>query len=110
MFIIKDYLHQIEAAAFNVFCQLGRGQNQTTYKQKLIEEFTQQGLPMTDFTNEILINETIIVQVLATPSLKPIVEDTFTNQLTLTNTELGYIVNFGLSPQVLRKFKRDRII
>ncbi|MFK7950909.1 MAG: GxxExxY protein [Saprospiraceae bacterium] len=107
---IKDYLHQIEAAAFNVFCQLGRGQQQAIYKQKLIEEFTQQGVPMVDFTNEIRINETIIIQVFATPSLKPIVEDKFTNHLTSTNTELGYIVNFGLSTQVLRKFKRDRII
>lgn len=107
---IKDYLHQIEAAAFNVFCQLGRGQQSATYKQKLIEEFAQRGVPITDFSNEIRINETIIVKVLAAPSLKPMMEVAFTNQLTLTNTELGYIVNFGLSTQVLRKFKRDRII
>lgn len=107
---IKNYLHQIEAAAFNVFCQLGRGQKQATYKQCLIEEFTQRGVPVTDFMNEIRINETIIVRVLATTSLKPIAEIEFTNRLTLTNTELGYIVNFGLDTQVLRKFKRDRVI
>ena len=106
---IKDYLHQIEAAAFTVYCQLGRGQKQATYKEALITEFTQRGLPMTD-TNDICINETVIVEVFATPKLKTFVEDKFTNRLTLTNTELGYIVNFGLGTQVLRKFKRDRVI
>lgn len=107
---IKDYLHQIEAAAFNVFCRLGRGQKPAMYKQCLIEEFTQRGVPMTDFTNEIRINETVIVQVLATEKLKPMVEIAFTNQLTSTNTALGYIVNFGLTTEVLRKYKRDRVI
>lgn len=107
---IKDYLHQIEASAFNVFYQLGQGQQPAKYKECLIEEFIQRGVPMMDFTNEIRINETIIVKVLATPDLKPMVETAFTNQLTLTNTALGYIINFGLSTQVLRKFKRDRVI
>lgn len=107
---IKDYLHHIEAAAFNVFCRLGRGKSPSTYKQLLIEEFITRGVPMKDFTNEIRVNDSILVQVFAKSKLDAILENEFVNQLTSTNTELGYIINFGLSTQVLRKFKRDRFI
>lgn len=121
---INTYRHQIEAAAYAVFCQLGQGLGKADYHKALVNELINNGLAVTtsksfnifssnvvvgNYVADICIGENIVIQVMAAETLKEVEEAKLTNYLTRLQLESGYLINFGEIPEVRHKFKKDRL-
>jgi GxxExxY protein len=122
---INTYKHQIEAATYEVFHQLGRGLNKAIYHKAFTDALISKGLAVTtgkifkikcadifvgDYIADVCINENIVIQVMAAIELKAIEETKLTNHLTMMKLEFGYLINFGQTAEVKGKFRMDRLI
>ncbi len=122
---INNFKHQIEWATYEVFRELGRGLNRAIYLQALKNALMTKGLSVTAaktfnitceneivgaYVADLCISEVVVIQVMAAETVKESEENTLTNQLTLVRLELGYLINFGNTPEIKTKFRRDRPI
>jgi GxxExxY protein len=121
---INTYKHQIEAATYAVFRQLGQGLGQAVYHKAFVNELINKGLAITtgksfnifysnvvidSFVADICIGENIIVQIMAVEELKAVEETKLTNHLTRLKLDFGYLINFGQTADIKHKFRMDRV-
>jgi GxxExxY protein len=121
---INTYKHQVEAATYTVFRQLGQGLGKADYHKAFVNELINSGLSITtsksfnifssnviigNYVADICIGENIVVQVMAAETLREIEEANLTNYLTRLKLDFGYLINFGQTAAVKHKFRRDRV-
>ena len=121
--IKENYIHseiteQIIGEAFKVYNILGSGFLEKVYCKALCKKLTEKGLDVKyeypikvyfegeiigDYYCDILINETVIVELKAIESLSKIHEVQLVNYLKATNLEVGLLINFGEKIKIKRK-------
>lgn len=103
---------------YTVYNKLGYGFLEKVYHNALLLELSKRGMtalaqaPINVFYDgdivgqyfaDILVNNSLIVEIKATRSLLPEHEAQLLNYLKATDVEVGLLLNFGPSPQVKRK-------
>lgn len=121
--IKQNYIHseiteQIIGEAFKVYNILGSGFLEKVYCNALYKKLTEKGLDVKceypvkvyfegeivgDYYCDIIINETVIVELKAIESLSKIHEVQLVNYLKATNLEVGLLINFGEKIEIKRK-------
>ena len=114
----QETTQAIIEAFYAVYNTLGYGFLEKIYEEALACELTHRGLVVQqqepievfyrdkkvgDYFADILVNETVIVEVKAVESLGEKHEAQLINYLRSTNLEVGLLLNFGPKPQVKRK-------
>ena len=111
---------------YRVYNSLGFGFLETVYENALLIELISEGLdckkqvPITlfykgrtvgDYFADIVVNNTIILELKAVETLVEEHELQLINYLKATNLEVGLLLNFGKKPQIKRKiFTNDKKI
>jgi hypothetical protein len=116
----NDGSKQIIACAYKVFNTLGSGYLEKVYENALKIELTKQGFNVEqqypipvyygdelvgDFYADLLINDSLIIELKAVENLHPKHEAQLVNYLTATDIEAGLLINFGSSVEIKRKFR-----
>ena len=115
----KEVTEKIIKAAFTVHNRLGSGFVEKVYENALAKELTlmghvveQQkqlhvlygGEPIGDFIVDLLVDQTVIVELKAVRMLEKIFEDKLLHYLKVSNLPVGLLLNFGSSSvQIKRK-------
>ena len=109
---------KIIECAYRVHNTLGFGFLETVYQNALIIELLKSGLkvekekPITvlyenqiigDYISDIVVEETIILELKAVKELHAVHEVQLVNYLKATGTEVGLLINFGESVEIKRK-------
>ena len=103
--------YQIRGAIFDVYNALGPGLLESVYEEALSHELRQRGLKAerqkqlpiyykgvmlkTELKMDLLVEDTIIVELKSVEELKPVFFKQTKTYLKLTNKHLGLLVNFG---------------
>ncbi len=111
--IINDLAYKIVGCAIEVHKQIGPGLLESVYKECFIEELTAQGLSVTTEVSvpiyyrqkklvhglrlDLLINDTIIVEVKAVEQMIPLYQAQLLSYLKLTGKPKGLLFNFNCS-------------
>jgi GxxExxY protein len=118
MLLHKDITDKIIKAYYNVYNSLGYGFLEKVYENAMLIELRKLGLnvqkqvPIKVFYDEqlvgqyfadIIVEETIIVELKATEGLREEHEFQLINYLKATELEIGLLMNFGKTPQFKRK-------
>ncbi len=114
----QETTQAIIEAFYAVYNTLGYGFLEKVYEEALACELAHRGLVVQqqepievfyrdkkvgDYFADILVNETVIIEVKAVESLGEKHEAQLLNYLRSTNLEVGILLNFGPKPQVKRK-------
>jgi len=107
----NELTYQIRGAIFDVYNALGPGLLESVYEEALSYELRQRGLKAerqkqlpiyykgvmlkTELKMDILVEDTIIVELKSVEELKPVFFKQTKTYLKLTNKHLGLLVNFG---------------
>ena len=114
-----EYLHsdltgEILKAFYNVYNELGYGFLERVYKNALYKELTKRGFTCStersipvyylgeivgDYFADIIVNDTIILELKAVKTILPEHEVQLLNYLRATDAEVGLLLNFGPDPQ-----------
>lgn len=107
---IEKILQIIKEAAFEVRLQLAPGYLESVYQNALVWELRSRGLPaekeipipvryknhiVGDFRADILVNDSIIIELKAVREINPIHEAQLVNYLVATGIDYGYLINYG---------------
>lgn len=118
-----ELTHEIIGAAYRVHGELGCGflekvyeyamaleLNESGHKVKQQEpiEVTYRGRPVGDYFSDLVVDDTVIVEVKAVKAVDPKHEVQLVNYLKATGLEIGLLINFGRSVEVQRKILDDR--
>ena len=118
MLLHKDITDKIIKAYYNVYNSLGYGFLEKVYENAMLIELRKLGLnvqkqvPIKVFYDEqlvgqyfadIIVEETIIVELKAAEGLREEHEFQLINYLKATELEIGLLINFGKTPQFKRK-------
>ena len=124
-----DYLYQEEtnriiAAFYEVYNALGYGFLEKVYQNAFYQELVRRGFQceaqkhvevyfkgckVGDYFADIIVNDSIILELKTVETLCPEHEAQLINYLRSTEIEVGLLLNFGLRPQVCRRiFTNDR--
>jgi GxxExxY protein len=105
-----DLTEKIIGCAYDVYNTLGAGFLESVYEQSLLIELREQGLnaqsqihldvyyrgqPVGCFAPDIMVNDTVIVELKAIESLAKVHEAQLVNYLTATGKQVGLLLNFG---------------
>jgi len=116
----EELTKQIIACAYKVHSTLGAGFLEKVYENSLAIELNKNGFDVKqqypikvyyedekvgDYFADILVNNTIILELKAVENLAPIHETQLVNYLKGTGLDIGLLINFGSSVIVKRKFK-----
>ena len=114
----KDLTHQIIQAFYTVYNTLGYGFLEKVYENALAIELRALGLKVEqqariavyyagqvvgEYYADLLINDTVILELKATRTIAPEHEAQLLNYLKATPYEVGLILNFGPEPEIKRK-------
>jgi GxxExxY protein len=114
----KDLTAKVIRSYYKVYNSLGFGFLEKVYQNAMFFELLDQGLNVEaqkkisvkykerivgDFYADILVNDTIIVELKATSALTEAHEAQVLNYLKATNIEVGLLFNFGIEPEFTRK-------
>ncbi|MBI3586462.1 MAG: GxxExxY protein [Ignavibacteriales bacterium] len=114
----KDLTEKIINAAFTVHNRLGAGFAEKIYENALVKELESKGLkaeqqkrlqviyggnPVGDFIVDLLVEESVVVELKAVRVLDKSFEDQLLNYLKTSGLEVGLLLNFGTSVQIKRK-------
>ena len=115
---------KIIGSAYRVFNQLGFGFLESVYKKSLLIELEKQGMraknevpiavfydgvPVGDFFADIVVEDSVIVELKSVQNLAVIHEVQLVNYLTATKKETGLLINFGpQGVEIKRKFRKTR--
>ncbi|WP_282126016.1 GxxExxY protein [Marinifilum flexuosum] len=109
---------KIIEAFYKVYNQLGIGFQEKVYENALLIELDKrlldcekqknikvyyEGQLIGDYYAEIVINESVIIELKAVESIRAEYEVQLVNYLRATNIEVGLLLNFGNKPQIKRK-------
>lgn len=117
-----EYLHsditgEILKAFYDVYNELGYGFLERVFKNALYKELTKQGFDCStersipvyyqgevvgDFFADIIVDNTIILELKAVKTILPEHEAQLMNYLRATDAEVGLLLNFGPNPQQRR--------
>jgi GxxExxY protein len=117
-----EYLHsnitgEILNAFYDVYNELGYGFLERVYKNALYKELRKRGFTCSiersipvyyqgeivgDYFADIIVNDTIILELKAVKSILPEHEAQLMNYLRATDAEVGLLLNFGPNPQQRR--------
>ncbi len=116
-----DLAGQVIGCAMEVHRELGLGFNENVYKNSLAVELRNHDfvcevekkikiyykeIIVGDFSADIVVNETLILELKAIANILPVHEAQLVNYLTATDSKEGLLLNFGTpSLQYKRKFK-----
>jgi GxxExxY protein len=120
----KSYIHQeltdaIICCFYTVYNTLGFGFLERVYENALLAEFRKrsiaaiaqspisvyyEGILVGEFFADILVENKVIVEVKAVKNLIPEHEAQLLNYLKATEVEVGLLLNFGIQPQVKRRY------
>ncbi len=107
---IEKILQIIKEAAFEVRLQLAPGYLESVYQNALVWELRSRGLTaekeipipvryknhiVGDFRADILVNDSIIIELKAVREINPIHEAQLVNYLVATGIDYGYLINYG---------------
>lgn len=114
----KELTEKIINAAFTVHNRLGSGFAEKVYENALAKELESKGIkteqqkrlqviyggnPVGDFIADLLVEESVIVELKAVRILEKSFEDQLLNYLKTSGLEVGLLLNFGISVQIKRK-------
>ena len=118
---IEDLIKQIIQCAYNVRMKLAAGFLESVYRNALLIELNDKGLkvdnevPINVYYNNVIVGEfradivvenTVILELKATQYLSPVHEAQLVNYLTATDIEHGLLINFGGEKiEIKRKYK-----
>jgi GxxExxY protein len=118
----EEITHKIIGAAYQVFNQLGFGFLESVYKKAMLIELSKDDLKVEpekalkvyydndivgDFYLDLLINDTIIVELKSVENLTKAHEVQLVNYLNGMKKEIGLLINFGPSGvDVKRKYRQ----
>jgi GxxExxY protein len=119
-----DLTERIIEAFYRVYNILGYGFLEKVYENALLIELERMGIPVKaqcpiqvlyegivvgEYFADLLVQESVIVEIKAAKNLCPEHEAQLLNYLKATNIEIGLLVNFGPKPEIKRKaFDNDR--
>ena len=99
-------------AVFTVHKTMGPGLNEAVYHECLCREFKHRGIPFAShelitieyrgeeldkkYVTDLVVEGRVIVEINSVAELLPVHEAQLLNYLKLTNTQLGYLVNFNV--------------
>ncbi|MBT0651809.1 GxxExxY protein [Geobacter luticola] len=113
-----DITERVIKAVYTVFASLGSGFLEKVYENALMLELAQEGLlaqqqvPLSvryrnqivgEFFVDILVNDTVILELKAIEALQPIHEVQLVNYLKATDLEVGLLINFGPKIEIRRR-------
>jgi GxxExxY protein len=123
-YIHKDLTDRIIKAFYKVYNELGFGFLENVYQNALYFELLQEGLNVIaqkpievfyqnhlvgNYRADLIVDNSIILELKATESLVEEHELQLINYLKATNIEIGLLLNFGKKPEIRRKiFTNDR--
>jgi GxxExxY protein len=108
--LFADLSEKIIGCAYDVYNTLGPGFLEAVYEQSLLIELREQGMlaasqvrldvyyrgqPVGCFAPDIIVNDTVIVELKAIESLAKAHEAQLVNYLTATGKQVGLLINFG---------------
>jgi GxxExxY protein len=109
---------QIIGVFYRVYNKLGYGFLEKVYENAMMIELAKAGIPATaqspirvlydgqivgDYFADILVDETVIIELKAAKNLSPDNEAQLLNYLKATDKEVGLLLNFGPKPEFKRK-------
>jgi GxxExxY protein len=113
----RDLTGKILGAFYSVYRELGGGFVEPVYERALAKELTRLNLrvdcqvpitvnykhrPVGLFRADILVNEAVLLELKARPTIEPTHESQLLNCLRATPIEVGLLLNFGPQPQFKR--------
>ena len=113
----KDFTEKIINAFYTVYNELGRGFLESVYENAMIIELELRNLKVEkqkkidvhykesiigEFRPDIIVNDSIIIELKAISKLRPEHEAQILNYLKATKIEVGLLLNFGDKPQFKR--------
>lgn len=114
----KDLTERIIEAFYRVYNVLGYGFLEKVYENALLVELVKMGIPVKaqcpiqvlydgknvgEYFADLLVQESVIVEIKAAKNLCPEHEAQLLNYLKATNIEIGLLMNFGPKPEIKRK-------
>ena len=124
----EDLTEKIIGSAYRVYNTMGFGYLESVYEKCMLIELEQVGLragaqqpievrdngiPVGDFIADIMVEDTIIVELKSVRNLNPAHEAQLVNYLVATGKPVGLLLNFGESKvdvkRKVRSLKSDRI-
>ncbi len=122
--IYEDLTYKMRKSLFNVYNELGPGFREETYKQAVMIDFKNEGIPFVrekiyrvsylgekvdKYRIDILVYDKIILEVKAVSELHPRFEAQLLSYLKVTQLKIGLLVNFGNKPLAIRRFVNPHI-
>jgi GxxExxY protein len=118
----QEYKHQeltqaIIQVFYEVYNELGHGFLESVYEQAMAIALTQNGIraarqhplpvwfrgqQVGDFRADLVVNDSVIVELKAAHCLEPVHEARLLNYLRASNIEVGLLLNFGPTPKIKR--------
>ena len=113
----KDLTDKILKAYYTVYNTLGYGFLEKVYENALLLELQQMGLyaaaqqkivvhyrgqPVGDYFTDIVVNDTVVLELKAAESLREEHKAQLLNYLKATTKEVGLLLNFGKKPEFKR--------
>lgn len=122
--IYEDLTYKIRKSLFSVYNELGPGFREETYKQAVMIDFKNAGVPfehekiydvrylgkkVDKYRVDILVYDKIILELKAVSELHPRFEAQLLSYLKVTQLKIGLLVNFGNQPLAIRRFVNPHI-
>lgn len=114
----SEITNLIIKAFYNVYNQLGHGFLEKVYERAMMLELPKHdlwfecqknikvfydGIEVGDYFADLIVNDSVIVELKAVDALAPEHEVQLVNYLKATKTEVGLLLNFGPKPQFKRR-------
>lgn len=118
----KELTEKIIACAFRVYNKMGSGFVESVYEKCLIIELMKAGLPIEaqksinvfydgehvgEFIADIIVNDTVILELKAVKQLARAHEVQLVNYLTATGKPVGLLINFGEANVAIKRKLKD---
>ena len=122
--IYEVLTYKIRKSLFNVYNELGAGFREETYKQAVMIDFENEGVPFVrekiyqvnylgenvdKYRVDILVYDKTILELKAVSELHPRFEAQLLSYLKVTQLKIGLLVNFGNKPLAIRRFVNPHI-
>ncbi len=119
MLLHKELTDQILSAFYEVYTELGYGFLERVYQNALFFELQDRGLKVAtqqrfnvfykgrgvgEYFTDLIVNDLVILELKACETMKEEHEIQLRNYLRATTIEVGFVLNFGLEPEISRKY------
>lgn len=119
MLLHEELTKQILAAFYEVYNELGYGFLERVYQNALYLELQDRGFKVAtqqrvnvfykgrgvgEYFTDLIVNDLIMLELKACETMKEEHEIQLRNYLRATTIEVGFVLNFGLEPEISRKY------